>query len=82
MEEGEDIYRKYDALARHLDERSRRVWAATEAKALGYGGNSLAARATGISRRAIHRGLKELNSDEAVLADRIRQLDGGRKSVT
>ena len=79
MEKAEKIYWKYDALATHLDERARRVWAATEAEAHGYGGISLVARATGISRRAIHRGLKELNSDEAVPADRIRQFGGGRK---
>jgi len=39
------------------------------------------ARASGISRRAIHRGLKELNSDEAVPTDRVRDLGGGRKSA-
>jgi hypothetical protein len=81
MEEADKIYRKYDALASHLDERARRVWAATEAEALGYGGISLVARATGISRRAIHCGLKELNSDEVVPADRVRHLGGGRKSA-
>jgi len=66
MEEAENVYRKYDALATHLDDRARRVWAATEAKTLGYGDISLVARATSISRRAIHRDLKELNSNEAI----------------
>jgi len=56
-------------------------WAATEADALGYGGISLVARATGISRRAIHRGLTELNAEEAVAPDRIRKPGGGRKSA-
>jgi transposase len=81
MEEAERIRRKYQALAKHLDERARRVWAATEADAFGYGGISLVARATGISRRAIHRGLTELNTRDAVAPDRIRQPGGGRKSV-
>ncbi len=81
MEEAEKIRRKYIALAKHLDERARRVWAATEAEALGYGGISLVALATGISRRAIHRGLSELNAEEAVPPDRIRKPGGGRKSA-
>ena len=81
MEEAEKIRRKYIALAEHLDERARRVWAATEAEALGYGGISLVALATGISRRAIHRGLSELNAEEAVPPDRIRKPGGGRKSA-
>jgi transposase len=81
MKEAEKIRRKYIALAEHLDERARRVWAATEAEALGYGGISLVALATGISRRAIHRGLIELNTEEAVPPDRIRKAGGGRKSA-
>ncbi|HJZ58305.1 MAG TPA: ISAzo13 family transposase, partial [Gemmataceae bacterium] len=40
---------KYIALAPTLDERSRRLWAATEAKAIGYGGQALVARATGLA---------------------------------
>ena len=79
MEESERIRRKYLVLAEHLDERARRIWAVTEADALGYGGISLVARATGISRRAIHRGLTELNAAEAVSPDRIRKPGGGRK---
>lgn len=79
MEESEKIRRKYRALAGHLDERARRVWAATEADAFGYGGISLVARTTGISRRAIHCGLTELNAEEAVAQDRIRKPGGGRK---
>lgn len=79
MEKAEKICRKYITLAGHLDERARRVWAATEADALGYGGISLVARVTGISRRAIHRGLTELNAEAVVAADRIRKPGGGRK---
>ena len=81
MEEAEKIRRKYIALAEYLDERARRIWAATEADALGYGGISLVALATGISRRAIHCGLTELNAEEAVPPDRIRKPGGGRKSA-
>ena len=44
---------KHAALAPVLTERSRRVWAATEAQAIGYGGTALVARATGVNRREI-----------------------------
>src|SRR5262245_12986360 len=54
------LRRRFAALAASLDERQRRLWAAAEARALGYGGVSLVSRATGVSRRAIHAGLAEL----------------------
>jgi hypothetical protein len=41
-------------------ERSRRVWAATEAQAIGYGGIALVARATGMAESTIQRGLRDL----------------------
>ena len=70
---------KFSALAKLLDERSRRVWAATEADALGYGGISLVARATGISRRAIAVGLREIAEGDTPPEGRVRRPDGGRK---
>ncbi len=51
---------KFRSLASRLDEHTRRVWAATEANSIGYGGISLVARATGISRRAILVGLRDI----------------------
>jgi len=42
---------KYRDLTPIFDERSRRLWAATEAKAIGHGGQTLVAQATGLSRR-------------------------------
>ena len=51
---------KYAAVAPVLDERSRRVWAATESLAIGYGGDSLVSAATGLSRLTIRRGRQEL----------------------
>jgi transposase len=65
-----------------LDERQRRLWAAAEAKAAGYGGVSMVARATGISRRAIHDGLRELVAETDNLPPpRIRRPGGGRKRL-
>ena len=72
---------KYRALAPVLTERSRRVWAATEARALGYGGIALVEGATGISRSTIQRGLRELEAGGPPAPDRTRRVGGGRKSV-
>jgi len=76
------IRRKYRRLKRSLNERSRRVWAATEAEALGYGGASLVAAATGISRSTIVRGLREIRGRGGAGEGRVRQPGGGRKRAT
>jgi hypothetical protein len=65
-----------------LNERSRRLWAASEAAALGHGGASLVARATGISRSTITRGLREARAGEKVEEGRVRRAGGGRKSAS
>jgi len=76
------IRRKYRMLKRSLTERSRRLWAAAEAQALGHGGASLVVRATGISRSTIVRGMKEAGAAHGVEEGRIRRPGGGRKSAT
>lgn len=73
---------KYKALAPALNERSRRLWAATEAQALGHGGIAEVERATGISRSTIQRGLRELEAGEPLDPDRARRPGGGRKPTT
>jgi hypothetical protein len=70
---------KYRALAPVLTERSRRVWAASEAVALGHGGISVVERATGISRSTIDRGIRELKSGAPLHPERVRQPGGGRR---
>jgi hypothetical protein len=77
----ETLQTKYASLAPALTERSRRLWAATEAKALGHGGIALVERATGISRSTIQRGTRELESGETLSPDRSRRRGGGRKPV-
>jgi hypothetical protein len=76
------IRRKYERLSEVLDERSRRVWATVEAEGLGYGGQSIVAKATGLSRTTLHR---EESENEAALpgirAGRIRKMGGGRKPI-
>ena len=74
------IREKFRALAARFDEHTRRLWAATEASALGYGGISLVARATAISRRAIGVGLREITTGTILPEGRVRRPGGGRKS--
>ena len=62
-----------------LNEQSRRRWVATEAKVLGRGGISLVARATGVTRNTITKGLQELKKAKAVEGNRLRKEGGGRK---
>jgi Rhodopirellula transposase DDE domain len=82
------VRQKYEALAPLLHEKAQRRWAACEARALGRGGISLVAAATGLSRPTIHRGLVELHSgtDDSEDADpqrpRIRRTGGGRHRLT
>jgi Rhodopirellula transposase DDE domain len=81
----ERIQRKYRALLPELDERRRRQWAAAEARELGWGGVSLVARATGLSRPTITAGLRELEqstTQRAAQAARVRRPGGGRRLVT
>jgi hypothetical protein len=73
------IRSKFIALAADLDERGRRRWAAVEARALGHGGITTLATATGMSDRTIRTGLKELDEPEPLSSDRQRRVGAGRK---
>lgn len=70
---------KFVALLDDLDERGRRRWAAVEAKALGRGGITAVARATGLSDRTIRTGLAELDASAPLRCDRQRRPGAGRK---
>jgi hypothetical protein len=72
---------KYRTLGPSLTERSRRLWAATEALALGWGGIELVSRATGIGRATIWRGLQEAKRGDRLEPGRIRRPGGGRKKA-
>ncbi|MCF7958199.1 MAG: hypothetical protein K9M57_07115 [Phycisphaerae bacterium] len=78
---------KFFVLQTVLDERTRRLWAATEVRTLGFGGVSLVAQQTGLARSTIYRGLDELKQIEADrYADiaelgRLRRPGAGRKSI-
>jgi transposase len=73
------LRKKYLDMEPELTERSRRVWAATEAIALGRGGIALVERATGVSRSTISRGIRGLESGERLEPGRTRRGGGGRK---
>jgi len=73
---------KHAALLPVLTERARRLWAATEAQAIGYGGIAQVVRATGMAASTIQRGLRDLASGEVLDATRTRRAGGGRKRAT
>lgn len=74
----DEVRQKYQAIGRHFSERHRRLWAATEAKALGHGGISLVAKATGLSIRTIKRGMQELTGED-IPDTWVRRAGGGRR---
>jgi hypothetical protein len=65
-----------------MDERHRRLWAGTEARALGRGGIAVVARATGLARNTIGRGLAELAQKRTLSPARVRRPGAGRKRAT
>jgi len=65
-----------------LDERATRLWIAAEARAIGYGGRAIVARATGIALSTIGHGLNELRAPvSSVELVRVRRRGGGRKKI-
>jgi len=75
----ESISEKYRALLPTFSERMRRLWAGTEARALGRGGIAVVARATGLARNTVVRGLTELDEDSPLDPARVRCTGAGRK---
>ena len=60
MKREEEIKQRYERVAGELNERTRRLLAASEAVVIGWGGISTVSRATGLSRQVISQGIKEL----------------------
>ena len=75
------IAARFKALTAVLDERTRRLLAAAESQAIGRGGISSVARATGISRPVIRQGIAELKDPTLLVAGRVRRQGGGRKKA-
>ena len=81
MIDSSPIRERFAALSRHLSERDRRLWAASEARAAGYGGIAAVSAATGIAASTIGRGLKELASADTLDVGRVRRRGGGCKPL-
>lgn len=81
------IRERFKNLEWALDERLRRLYAASEAKVLGHGGITLVQKATGVARNSIKLGLKELLTSqqegvaEGDVSRRLRRVGGGRKAT-
>lgn len=76
MSEEDRLRQRYARVLPHLNERQRRLVGAADAQLLGYGGIARVARASGLDRSTLHRGLRDLAG--AVLpVERVRQVGGG-----
>ena len=75
------LRQKFASVWSLLDERTRRLMAASEARTLGYGGISQVHRACGLSRKAIAKGMREIETGTAVPPGRIRRPGAGRKKL-
>jgi hypothetical protein len=80
----DSVRQKYQALAGIMDERVRRRWAASEAIALGWGGVTAVAEATGLSPTTIRAGIAECREPESDSGEpaRVRRPGGGRRPLT
>jgi len=75
------LQQKFAPLWQLLDERARRLTAANEARALGRGGVSLVSHACGLSRKAITKGMREIEEGTPLAPGRIRRPGAGRKKI-
>ena len=76
------IQARFGAVEPVLNERDRRLFAASEARAAGHGGIAAVSRATGIARSTIGRGLADLRAGAVRVSDRVRRKGGGQKPAT
>jgi hypothetical protein len=71
---------KYSVVASLLDERGRRLWAAVESRAVGYGGDAVVSAATGLSRVTIRKGRREVERG-VESTNRVRRAGAGRPGI-
>jgi len=74
------IVAKYAAVSSVLNERARRLWAAAESRAIGWGGDALVSSATGLARETIRKGRREIEEGVQV-TQRQRRPGAGRPSI-
>lgn len=75
------VRKKFKILFPAMDERMKRLWAASEAKIMGWGGITAVSEATELSPTTIRCGLKELEESSSLDKGRIRSIGGGRKKL-
>ena len=75
----EMISKKFNILKPYLNEKTRRLIAAAEALVIGHGGITAVSQATGVSRRAITQGCKEIDDNTFIEQKSVRKEGGGRK---
>jgi len=78
----EAVNKKYRVLLPELTEQGRRLFAGVEANTVGWGGISAVARATGLSRTTVARGIRDAENPKRLIPGRIRKEGGGRKRRT
>jgi len=81
MIDGKLIRNRFEAMRSRLDERAKRLFCGAEARSAGYGGVSAVARATGIARSTINRGVKDLDALDPA-PSKVRRPGGGRPALT
>lgn len=81
MSTASELAEKFRSVWPLLDERTRRLMAASEAMALGHGGVSVVHRASGLSRKAITKGIQEIQAGAVPGEGRIRRSGAGRKPI-
>src|SRR6266508_2918196 len=74
------IVAKFAVVAPVLNERARRLWAAAESRAIGYGGDAVVSAATGLSRVTIRKGRREVE-DGVENTKRVRRIGAGRPGI-
>jgi hypothetical protein len=74
------IVSKYAVVAPVLNERARRLWAASESRAIGYGGDALVSAATGLARETIRNGRREIERG-AEFRGGVRRAGAGRPRI-
>jgi hypothetical protein len=81
VSDSDGLKARFERTVAFLDERGRRLFAANEALALGYGGVTATSIATGLARSTINRAIKELRGGDNEIGSAIRRPGGGRKSA-
>ncbi len=80
LELKKEVIQKFNAISNVLDERALRLWAATESRAIGFGGDIIVSTATGMARQTIRNGRNEIDAKIDLLG-RVRKKGGGRHSL-